>query len=124
MDFIEQIRNLSARIESQKTRIQTEEATKTALVMPFISLLGYDVSDLNDVVPEYTADFGTKQGEKVDYAIFKDDNLIMIMECKKFGTDLTDAHISPLTAPPLFFSRPCQNCYIDQWHSVSILHRF
>ena len=96
MDFIEEIRNLSARIIKQKDVIQTEEATKTAFVMPFINLLGYDVFNPTEVVPEFTADVGTQQGEKVDYAIFKDDEVIMLIECKKFGEDLSDVHTSQL----------------------------
>lgn len=96
MDFIEEIRNLSTKIEKHKDIIQNEEMTKTAFVMPFINLLGYDVSDPTEVVPEFTADFGARQGEKVDYAIFKDGEVIMIVECKKFGTDLSDAHTAQL----------------------------
>ncbi|MCY3549953.1 MAG: type I restriction endonuclease [Candidatus Poribacteria bacterium] len=96
MDFIEALSNLSARITKQKDVIQTEEATKTAFVMPFINLLGYDVFNPTEVVPEFTADVGTKQGEKVDYAIFKDDEVIMLIECKKYGEDLSDVHTSQL----------------------------
>ena len=96
MDFIEELRNLSARITRQKDVAQTEEATKHAFVMPFINLLGYDVFNPTEVVPEFTADAGTKQGEKVDYAIFKDDEVIMLIECKKCGTDLSDAHTTQL----------------------------
>ncbi len=96
MDFIEELRNLSARIDNQKEVIQTEEATKTAFVMPFINLLGYDVFNPTEVVPEFTADVGIKQGEKVDYAIVKDDEVIMLIECKKYGEDLSDAHSSQL----------------------------
>ncbi|MDE0017049.1 MAG: type I restriction enzyme HsdR N-terminal domain-containing protein [Candidatus Poribacteria bacterium] len=96
MDFIEKIRNLSTSIEAQKDRIQTEAATKTVCVIPFIERLEYDVSNLTDVVPEYNADFGTKKAEKVDYAIFKDDKVIMLIECKPFGTDLADDHVSQL----------------------------
>lgn len=96
MDFIENLRVLSARIEEQKEVIQTEEATKTAFVMPFINLLGYDVFNPREVVPEFTADHGIKQGEKVDYAIFKDENAIMLIECKKYGEDLSDIHTSQL----------------------------
>lgn len=96
MDFIEEIRNLSTKIEKHKDVIQNEEMTKTAFVMPFINLLGYDVSDPTEVVPEFTADFGARQGEKVDYAIFKDGEVIMIVECKKFGTDLPDTHTAQL----------------------------
>ncbi|RKU07802.1 restriction endonuclease [Candidatus Poribacteria bacterium] len=96
MDFIEELGNLSARITRQRDVIQTEEATKNAFVMPFINLLGYDVFNPTEVVPEFTADVGTKQGEKVDYAIFKDDEVIMLIECKKCGTDLSDAHTTQL----------------------------
>lgn len=95
MGFIEKIRNLSTSIEKQKDDIQTEGATKTVCVMPFIQLLEYEVSNLKDVVPEYNADFGTKKGEKVDYAIKKEGEVIMLIECKPFGTDLAD-HISQL----------------------------
>ena len=87
MDFIEEIRNLSARITKQKDVIQTEEATKTAFVMPFINLLGYDVFNLTEVVPECTADVGTKQGEQVDYAIFKDDKERRTISPVVFRTD-------------------------------------
>ena len=92
MDFIEKLRNLSARIEQQKDLIHTEEATKNAFVMPFINLLGYDVFNPAEVVPEFTADVGVKAGEKVDYAIRKDDEVIMLIECKKYGEDLSDAY--------------------------------
>ena len=66
--------------------LATEEATKHALVLPFIQALGYDVFDPTEVIPEYTADFGLKQGEKVDYAIIREENLAapaMLIECKK-----------------------------------------
>ena len=43
MDFIDRLKQYSKRVESLKDNIQTEEATKTSLIMPFFSLLGYDV---------------------------------------------------------------------------------
>ena len=96
MDFIEELRNLSTQIAKQKDHATTEEATKHAFVIPFIKILGYNPYNLTEVVPEFTADIGTKQGEKVDYAIFKDDEVIMLIECKKYGADLSDAHTSQL----------------------------
>lgn len=92
MDFIEQLKTLSTRIENQVDVIQTEEATKTAFVLPFINILGYDVFNPTEVVPEFTADIGTKQGERVDYAIFKEDDVIMLIECKNVGTELSYDH--------------------------------
>ncbi len=96
MDFIEELRNLSTQIEKQKDHATTEEATKHAFVIPFIKILGYNPYNLTEVIPEFTADIGTKQGEKVDYAIFKDDEVIILLECKKYGADLSDAHTSQL----------------------------
>lgn len=64
--------------------------------MPFISALGYDVFNPLEVIPEFTADTGTKKGEKVDYAIKKDGNVIMLFECKKSDCDLQEEHKSQL----------------------------
>lgn len=88
MDFIDQLRVLSARITNTKDMIQTEEATKNAMVMPFIQILGYNPFDPLEVTPELIADIGTKKGEKVDYAILKEGKPIIIFECKKSGADL------------------------------------
>lgn len=96
MDFIDHLRALAARIESNKDLIQTEEATKTAMIMPFIQLLGYNVFDPTEVTPELVADVGTKKGEKVDYAILKDGKPIILFECKKCGGDLSNNHASQL----------------------------
>ena len=96
MDFIDKIRELSSRIPKQLEHIQTEEATKNALVMPFISALGYNVFDPTEVTPELNADVGIKKGEKVDYAILKDGKPIMLFECKWYGADLAKQHASQL----------------------------
>ena len=96
MDFIDRIRTLAERVPTQMEHCQTEEATKNALIMPFINALGYDVFDPTEVVPEFTADVGTKKGEKVDYAIMKDGAPIMLIECKWSGADLNAVHASQL----------------------------
>jgi len=90
MDFIEQLETLASRIRKQQDIIKTEEATKMAFVIPFITALGYDAFDPTEVIPEFVADVGMKQGEKVDYAILKDNQVIMLIECKKCGADLED----------------------------------
>lgn len=96
LDFIDQVRSLASRIAVAKDLLQTEEATKNAMVMPFIQLLGYNVFDPLEVTPELIADVGTKKGEKVDYAILKDGKPIMLFECKKSGGDLSINHASQL----------------------------
>jgi predicted type IV restriction endonuclease len=62
VDFIDELRTLAARIPKQIEHLQTEEATKHALVMPFIRALGYDDFDPTEVNPEYIADVGIKKG--------------------------------------------------------------
>jgi hypothetical protein len=96
MDFIDQLRALALRISNVKEMIQTEEATKNAMVMPFINLLGYNVFDPMEVTPELVADIGTKKGEKIDYAILREGKPIMLFECKKCGGDLNINHAGQL----------------------------
>ena len=66
----------------------TEEATKTSLIMPFFSVLGYDVFDTDEFLPEFTCDVATKKGEKVDYAVLKDGEPVIIIEAKRAGIKL------------------------------------
>lgn len=83
MEFAERLDALSVKVRNQASAIGTEEATKNAFVMPFIStILGYDVFNPLEVVPEFTADVGTKKGEKVDYAIIRDGEVQVLIECK------------------------------------------
>lgn len=82
MEFKEQIKQLGEKVVKLKDQIQTEEATKNAFVMPFIQSLGYDVFNPTEVVPEFIADYGAKNIEKVDYAILRDSQPVLIIECK------------------------------------------
>lgn len=95
MDFIDQLKQFSKRVESMMENIQTEEATKTAIIMPFFSMLGYDVFNPQEFVPEFTADVGIKKGEKVDYAIIKDGEPTILIECKSITENL-ERHDSQL----------------------------
>lgn len=88
MDFKDAIRQLADRILKHKELVQTEEATKHSFVMPFLQTLGYDVFNPLEVVPEYVADLGIKKGEKVDYAILKDEQPVILIECKHWSADL------------------------------------
>jgi hypothetical protein len=96
MDLVDKIRELANRAPRQLEYIQTEEATKSALVMPFISALGYNVFDPTEVTPELNADIGVKKGEKVDYAILRDGKPIILFECKHHAADLSHSHASQL----------------------------
>lgn len=88
MDFKDQIKLLGERVVKSKEQVKTEEATKTAFILSFIQALGYDITDPNEVVPEFTCDIGIKKGEKIDYAILKNNEPIILIECKHWAEDL------------------------------------
>ncbi|MGR7464274.1 type I restriction endonuclease [Klebsiella aerogenes] len=97
MEIAEKIMRLADKIKQQGSAIQTEEATKTAFIMPFIhSVLGYDVFNPEEVTPEYICDVGTKKGEKIDYAILRDGEIQILFECKKLGEPLNLNHAGQL----------------------------
>ena len=85
-DFIAYRKRITALAESIPDA--TEEATKNAFIMPLLSLLGYDVFNPMEVIPEYTCDYGTKKGEKVDYAIMRDGEPIILLEAKRLNLKL------------------------------------
>lgn len=97
MEFDEKLAALATKVRNQREAIQTEEAAKNAFIMPFIStILGYDVFDPLEVVPEFTADVGVKKGEKIDYAIMRDGEVQILIECKKSREALKVEHASQL----------------------------
>lgn len=93
--FEEKLRSHVSRLEDLKENIKTEEATKTSLIMPFFSLLGYDVFNPLEFVPEFVADVGIKKGEKVDYAIIINDTPTILVEAKCV-TEQLEKHDSQL----------------------------
>ncbi|MDZ8050912.1 MAG: type I restriction endonuclease [Aulosira sp. ZfuVER01] len=88
MGFTEDISRLSEQVRKRADQVVGEEVTKMALIVPFLSALGYDVYDPSEVMPEYVADFATRragQFEKVDYALAINDNTVMLVEAKARG---------------------------------------
>ena len=87
---------LAKRIERYTETIETEEAVKTSIVLPFLQGLGYDVFDPSEIIPEFTADAAGKKGEKVDYAIQLSGTLSILIECKGLRTTLDRKHLAQL----------------------------
>lgn len=93
MSFSEELNTHIEKIRSRLPHIKGEEATKQALVIPLLQVLGYDVFDPREVKPEYVADFAVKKGgqfEKIDYAIFMNGSPAIFIECKPLGSSLED----------------------------------
>jgi hypothetical protein len=87
-EFVEKIKRFSERVSSIIDSIQNEESTKTSIILPFFQILGYDVFNPQEFLPEFTADVGIKKGERVDYAILKDGEPLILIEAKPINDDL------------------------------------
>jgi len=91
MDFTEQIRELVSLLDKNKDRVTSEEATKMALVVPVLKVLGYDITDPDEVIPEYTADYhGLKKDEKIDYVLCINKKPKILIEVKSAGIKLPE----------------------------------
>jgi predicted type IV restriction endonuclease len=100
MALVDDLRRHGEQVRKRQPNIRGEEATKMALVLPFLVVLGFDIYDPTEVQPEYVADFAKKRSagpsEKVDYAIHLGGNPVMYVECKAADVDL-QAHSGQLS---------------------------
>ncbi|NQY81653.1 MAG: type I restriction enzyme HsdR N-terminal domain-containing protein [Alphaproteobacteria bacterium] len=96
MEFKECVKALVKRSKQAESQALTEEATKTSVILPFIRCLGFDVFNLDEVVPEFIADVGIKKGEKVDFAIKIDGKIEILVEVKPINSKLSDTQVSQL----------------------------
>lgn len=96
MDFSQKVKDLSRRSKHASQHALTEEATKTAVIFPLIQTFGFDVFNLDEVVPEFIADVGLKKGEKVDFALKIDGKVSVLIEAKPISMSLGTAQFSQL----------------------------
>jgi len=85
MDF-EKIHDIASRIPDKIGKIKNEDQAKMAFVLPFISALGFDFQDPNEVLAEYAIDEGGRKNEYIDYVLLKDGDPIILIECKWDGS--------------------------------------
>lgn len=97
MMFEDKIKDFAKNIPGKLKHIDTEETTKTALILPFLNeVMGYDTTNPAEVKAEYTADLGAKKGEKIDLAILNEGEEIIMIECKSANSELSTDNISQL----------------------------
>ena len=96
VEFVDRVKELSKRSLNASKHALTEEATKTSVILPLIQALGFDVFNLEEVIPEFIADVGLKKGEKVDFALKIDGKLTILIEAKPISMPLGNAQFSQL----------------------------
>lgn len=96
MEFNERVKDLAKRSKHASKHALTEEATKTSVVLPLIQTLGFDVFNLEEVVPEFIADVGMKKGEKVDFALKIAGKVSVLIEVKPISMSLGNTQYNQL----------------------------
>lgn len=80
INFIKSIKDLSAKIQSDKDDIENEAQTRYSFIDPFLEVMGYDRSA---VKVEASADFPGSNGMKADYIFYsKDKEPVILIETK------------------------------------------
>ncbi|WP_156473763.1 hypothetical protein [Acetobacter malorum] len=86
-DFRQKFKTFSERMVNVASRCINEEATKLFLVLPLVNFLGYDTMNPDEVCPEHNADFSDKYKNRVDFAILKNKDPVIAIECKALVSD-------------------------------------
>lgn len=84
-EFKERLVEHSKRALGLVGRVENEAAARMFLIMPFLQLLGYDPTNPDEIVPEADASFSDKFKNKVDYAIYQNNEPVIAIETKKVG---------------------------------------
>jgi hypothetical protein len=90
------LKEFSIRVNTFKDAIQNEHHNRTVLIEPIIKMLGFDTANPFEVISEYTCDIGTKKGEKVDYALMRDNEIVMLIEAKDCKVRLNAKNVGQL----------------------------
>ncbi len=96
MEYNNTLIKFAAKVKEKKHSCATEEATKHSLILPFIQILGYDIFDPTEVVPEVDCDL-KHTGERIDYIVERDGRHQILIECKHWKQNL-DKHVMQLGA--------------------------
>ena len=81
--YIKRVKDLAEHVRGN------EQATKQSLIGPFLSMLGYDLTDPRECIPEYKADFGKDRSTKpIDWAFLHSGNFAFFVEAKEVGRKL------------------------------------
>jgi hypothetical protein len=75
---------------TRAAKVESEASTNASLVQPFLTTLGYDVTNPDEVSPEHHADFSEKYQNKVDYAILHKGAPVIALESKRVGAAMKD----------------------------------
>ncbi len=82
--YVKRVKDLAEHVKGN------EQATKQSLIGPLFSVLGYDMTDPRECVPEFRVDFGKDRSVKpIDWAFQQNSRPIFFVEAKEVGKKLS-----------------------------------
>lgn len=91
-EFRKRILEHAKLVTSRAPKVASEAQTNASLVSPFLTALGYDVANPDEVCAEHHADFSDKYQNKVDFAILHQGLPVIAIESKRVGASKKDDH--------------------------------
>jgi predicted type IV restriction endonuclease len=89
-EFRQRILKHASLVVSRAPKVDNEAKTNAYLVQPFLTTLGYDVGNPDEISPEHHADFSEKYQNKVDYAILHNGVPVIAIESKRLSASMKD----------------------------------
>lgn len=81
-ELLKNLQQHAERVDNVERYCTDEAKTEQFLVEPFLETLGYDCRDPRDVIKQLIADVAGRKGEKVDYALMRDGDPVVLVEAK------------------------------------------
>lgn len=83
LTYVKRVKDLAEHVRGN------EQATKQSLIGPLFTILGYDLTDPRECIPEYKVDFGKDRSKKpIDWAFMLHGRPIFFVEAKEAGKRL------------------------------------
>ena len=92
MGLYERLSEISTEVPDKLPHIESEGTTITALILPFIGALGYNVSNPAEIKSESNADPLASGKDTVDCKILREGEEIILIEAKSANHNLSDKH--------------------------------
>lgn len=87
-ELLAKLQEHAKKVDDDKRYCTDEAKTRNYLVEPMLDVLGYNCRNPRDVVFEFAADVAGRKGEKVDYALMREDEPVVLVEAKTLGNKL------------------------------------
>lgn len=97
INFKSSLVKIANNVINNKLMIKSEKQTNICVILPFLSAMGYDIDDPSEVKREFCCKSENRTG-RVDFAVFRDNKIYMLIEVKSLTHKLCNKDINQLSS--------------------------